>query len=303
MEKKSRTSRFFTSRQFFLTVCIVPTFLLFVVFMLYPIVDLIRVSFYSWDGLLGNMKFIGLKNYETMFKNTAFWTSFRNTVFFIVFCTLITVFLSLFLATVLSKSKVKHKAFYRVVFYFPNILSIVVISGIFNGIFSPENGVLNSFLSLVGLDFMRHNWMADSSTVNWCLVFVMVWQAVGYYMVMYVAGMDSIPVDLYEVADLEGATGMQKFMKITLPMTWEVIRVTLTFFVISTINMSFLFVKAMTQGGPDGTSDVLLNVMYQQSYSAGNYGYGMAIGTFLFLFSFGLSLIIQKLTNKKVLEN
>ncbi|MEG1639334.1 MAG: sugar ABC transporter permease, partial [Ruthenibacterium sp.] len=238
MEKKSRTSRFFTSRQFFLTVCIVPTFLLFVVFMLYPIVDLIRVSFYSWDGLLGNMKFIGLKNYETMFKNTAFWTSFRNTVFFIVFCTLITVFLSLFLATVLSKSKVKHKAFYRVVFYFPNILSIVVISGIFNGIFSPENGVLNSFLSLVGLDFMRHNWMADSSTVNWCLVFVMVWQAVGYYMVMYVAGMDSIPVDLYEVADLEGATGMQKFMKITLPMTWEVIRVTLTFFVISTINMS-----------------------------------------------------------------
>lgn len=307
MQKRSSNyfrhiSGFFSSRGFFLTVCIVPTFVLFTIFMLYPIVDLIRVSFYSWDGLLSDMEFVGFKNYKTMFRNTAFWISFRNTIFFIVFCTLFTVFLSLFLAAVLSKSKVKHKAFYRIVFYIPNILSIVVISGIFNGIFSPENGVLNSLLSLVGLDALRHNWLADSSTVNWCLVFVMVWQAVGYYMVMYVAGMDSIPIDLYEVADLEGANGVQKFMKITLPMTWEVIRVTLTFFVISTINMSFLFVKAMTQGGPDGASDVLLNVMYQQSYSAGNYGYGMAIGTFLFLFSFGLSLIVKRLTNKNQKE-
>ena len=273
--------------------------MLFVLFMLVPIFDLIRVSFYSWDGLMGDMKWIGLKNYKTMFSNSLFWSGFWNTVYFIIGGTVLIASLSIFLAAVLSKGNIRFKNFYRILFYFPNILSVVVISGIFTGVFAPDRGVLSSFLTFVGLESLVHNWLADPSTVRGCILFVMVWQAVGYYMVMYLTGMDGIDNSLYEFSDLEGATGIQKFFKITLPMTWEVIRVTISLFVISSINMSFLFVNAMTGGGPNGSSDVLLNIMYQQSYDAGNYGYGMAVGSFLFVFSFGLSLILKRLTNKK----
>lgn len=299
MKIRNKGQSFFRSKQFFIFICVVPTFILFCLFMLYPIIDLIRVSFYSWDGLLGNMEWIGVKNYKTMFGSDLFWKAFSNTVVYIVAATAFTIVLALFFASVLAKGKIKHKAFFRIVFYFPNILSVVVISGIFNGIYSPDKGILNSVLDILHLEFWKHNWLADSNTVVGAIVVAMIWQAVGYYMVMYVAGMDSIPDSLYEVAELEGANGFQQFFGITLPLTWEVVRVTLTFFIISNINLSFLLVKAMTGGGPDGASDVLLNIMYQQAYSAGNYGYGMAIGSFLFFFSFIASLIVQKLTNRE----
>lgn len=301
--KSMGIKQLFESKGFFIFLCVVPTFLLYAIFMLFPIADLIRVSFYRWDGLLGNMEWIGLGNYKTMFNNELFWDGFINTIILIVVATVFTIVLALFFAAVLSGNKIKHKSFFRIIFYFPNILSVVVISGIFNGIYSPDKGILNSILDLLSLSAFKHNWLADSKTVLYAIAFAMIWQAVGYYMVMYIAGMDSIPDSLYEVADLEGASEFQKFMKITLPLTWEVVRVTLTFFIISNINLSFLFVKAMTGGGPDGASEVLLNIMYQQAYSAGNYGYGMAIGSFLFFFSFGASLIVQKLTNRDEKES
>ena len=120
-------------------------------------------------------------------------------------------------------------------------------------------------------------------------------------MVMYIAGMDSISDELYESASLDGASKFHQFFIITLPLTWQVIRVTLTFFIISTINMSFLFVTAMTNGAPDGASNVLLVYMSQQRAN-GSFGYAMAIGTMLFIFAYGISLIVNKLTEKDPLD-
>ncbi len=286
-------------RNVFLAVCLIPTFVLYFIFMILPTLNVFQLSLYKWSGLLGEKKFIGLDNFVTMFQSDKFWLSFRNTLFFMVFTTFFTIILALFFATVLSKSKIRGKSFYRIVFYFPNILSVVIIAAIFNNLYAAEKGALNVFLSTVGLGKYTHMWLSDRSTVLYAISFAMIWQAVGYYMVMYVAGMDSIPNSLYECADLEGASGWTKFFKITLPLTWEVVRVTLTFFVISSINMSFLFVKAMTNGQPDGASDVLLNMMYFEAYNNSHYGYGMAIGAFLFIFSFVVSLIVQKLTDRE----
>ena len=114
--------------------------------------------------------------------------------------------------------------------------------------------------------------------------------------------MSSIPESLYEAADLEGASKFNQFFSITLPLVWGTIRTTLTFFIISSINLSFLFVKVMTSGGPDGASSVFLEYMYKQAYGNSSYGYGMAIGVVIFIFSFGLSLIISKATNRDVIE-
>ncbi|PWM71114.1 MAG: ABC transporter permease, partial [Bacillota bacterium] len=180
--------------------------------------------------------------------------------------------------------------------YIPNILSIVVIAAIFSAILNPTYGVMKAIANLFNASYT--GWLGNTKAVMWCIAFAMIWQAVGYYMVMYIAGMDSVPDHLYEAADLEGCGKMRQFFVITVPMTWEVIRTTLTFFIISTINMSFLFVDSMTQG--EANSHVLLTFMYK--FFNDQYGYAMAIGTVIFVLAYTLSLIIQRLTRREIIE-
>ena len=130
----------------------------------------------------------------------------------------------------------------------------------------------------------------------------MVWQAIGYYMVMYMASMSAVPGSLDESAGLDGANRVTQFFQITIPLIWTNIRTTLTFFIISTINMAFLFVSSMTGGGPNNASNVALLYMYNQKNLGGGYGYAMAIGVVIFLVSFGLSALVNKATEREVLE-
>ena len=143
-------------------------------------------------------------------------------------------------------------------------------------------------------------WKGEDLVVT-SIIIAMVWQAIGYYMVMYMASMSAVPESLYESANLDGAGRMTQFFQITIPLIWTNIRTTLTFFIISTINMAFLFVTAMTDGGPNGVSEVALFYMYRQK-DAGLYGYSMAIGVVIFLFSFALSALVNKATERKALE-
>ena len=145
-------------------------------------------------------------------------------------------------------------------------------------------------------------WLGDQNVVIYAIAGALIWQAIGYYMVMYMASISSIPESLYEAAAIEGASKFQQFKDITLPLIWNNIRTTLTFFITSTINLSFLLVQVMTGGGPDGSSEVFLFYMYDQAYTNSTYGYGMAIGVIVFLFSFALSSIINRATKREVLE-
>ena len=205
-------------------------------------------------------------------------------------------------AAILQRGKFKGKNFFRVIFYIPNILSIVVIGGIFGAIYDPSNGLLNTFLEAVHLDFLTHKWMGEPKIVIYSIIFALVWQAIGYYMVMYMSGMSAIPEDLYEAASLDGSSEINTFFTVTLPLIWTNIRTTLTFYIISTINLSFLFVQIMTDGGPNGKTEVFLNYMYKQAYGNGAYGYGMAIGVVVFIFSFVLAAIVNKITDREVYE-
>lgn len=145
-------------------------------------------------------------------------------------------------------------------------------------------------------------WLGNQQLVIYSIAIALVWQAIGYYMVMYMASMASIPESIYESVNLDGAGRVKTFFSITIPLVWTNIRTTLTFFIISTINLSFLFVKAMTSGGPDGASEVILSYMYKQAYTNSSYGYGMAIGAVVFIFSFALSAIVNKVTKREPLE-
>lgn len=295
--KKKR--RFDWRRTGFLLFCIVPSTVLYFMFMIFPSIDVFKNSAYSWSGLSQNKTFIGMKNFVTLFNDENFWIAFKNTIFLMVVVTIATMALSLFLAYRLTQSKLKEKNVYRVLFFFPNVLSIVVIGTLFKNIYAPTTGIVNSFLKAVGLDSWCHAWLGEPETVLWAVAVAMVWQAFGYYMVMYLAGMDSISPELYEVADIEGATERQKFFKITLPLMWEIVRITLVFFITSTMNMSFLFVSVMTNGGPNGRSEVLLSYMYKQAFTQANFGYAMAAVVIVFLFSFLLAGVMNLLTRQK----
>ena len=221
-------------------------------------------------------------------------------ILLIVAVTIITFLFALTFAAILTRENIKGQNFFRIVFYIPNILSIVVIAGIFSAIYKPENGMLNSIIGLFR-DMTDPILWKGESLVMVSLIIAMVWQAIGYYMVMYMASMSSVPESLYESSNLDGAGRLTQFFQITIPLIWTNIRTTLTFFIISTINMAFLFVKAMTSGGPNGASEVTLSYMYGQK-DAGLYGYSMAIGVVIFLFSFALSALVNKVTDREPLE-
>lgn len=299
MSKKGKNSK---SKKLFIGLSVIPACILFLVFMVIPTLNVFWMSMFKWGGLSNNKKFVGLNNFIILFKDMKFIKSFQNTLFLIVFVTIVTLVLAIALAAILIRKDIKFNNFFRIVFYLPNILSVVVISAIFSAILDPNQGILNATLGFFKLETWKRMWLGDASTVVWCVAFAMIWQAVGYYMVMYMSAMSSIPESLYEAADLEGASKFNQFFSITLPLVWGTIRTTLTFFIISSINLSFLFVKVMTGGGPDGASESFLGYMYKQAYGNSSYGYGMAIGVVIFLFSFGLSLIISKITERDVIE-
>lgn len=291
------------ARSVFIGVSVAPAVILFIIFMMIPTFNVFKMSLYKWGGYSNNKEFVGLNNFRILMEDTNFFRSFQNTVLLIVCVTVVTMAVALIFAAILSREKIKGQNFFRIVFYIPNILSVVVISAIFSAIYDPNNGLLNSILSIFrGQDADPVLWLGDQKIVIYSLVIAMIWQAIGYYMVMYMASMASVPESLYESANLEGASRIQQFFSITLPLIWTNVRTTLTFFVISSINLSFLFVKALTNGGPDGSTEVFLSYMYKQAYTNSSYGYGMAIGVVVFLFSFGLSAVVNFVTKREPLE-
>ena len=301
MAKSKNVRKMSGATKRFIAVGTIPTFLLYFVFVLFPIVQMFYYSFFNVDSLLRSKTFAGFSNFTTLFHDEKFWMAFRNTIYLIVVVTVVTFFLAMLFASMLAKSKIKGKSFFRIVFYIPNILSIVVISAIFSMLYDSDAGIIGPIVRLFNKDFVYTGVLGDPNKVVKAIAIAMIWQAVGYYMVMYLAAMDSISDELYESAGLDGAGKVCQFFNITLPMTWQVVRVTLTFFIISTINMSFLFINSMTQGKPGGASNVLLMYMAQNRQGL-TFGYSMAIGTVLFVFAYVLALIVNKLTSKDPLD-
>ena len=286
-------------RTAFVLACVAPAVILFTIFMVVPTFNVFRLSLYQRSTFNPNEVFIGLKNFEMLMRDATFIRSMQNMLLLIVMVTIFTMGTALLFAGILTREKLKGQDFFRIVFYIPNILSVVVISGIFSAIYDVDRGLLNSILSVFGKEGLL--WKGEQHVIM-SLVIAMVWQAIGYYMVMYMASMAAVPGSLYESADLDGANRRTQFFQITIPLIWTNIRTTLTFFIISTINMAFLFVSAMTGGGPNNASNVALLYMYNQKNLGGGYGYAMAIGVVIFLVSFGLSALVNKVTEREILE-
>ncbi len=293
MKKKNRL---------FITLCALPGILLVSIFMVYPTLSVFSMSLFKWGGLSPTKTFIGLGNFVTLFKDKNFLRAFQNQVLLIVIVTIVTIVLALVFASILVKEKIKGQNFYRIIFYIPNILSVTVIASIFSAIYDPSQGILNGFFKLFNSNHVNIQFLGDPQIVVYAIAIALVWQAIGYYMVMYMAAMSNIPITLYEVAELEGVGRFKQFTQITIPLIWDNIRTTLTFFIVSNINLSFLFTKIMTNGGPYGSSQTFLGYLYNQAYDNSVFGYGMAIATVVFIFTFIVVGFINIATKRKTIQ-
>lgn len=249
----------------------------FLMFMLIPMAATFVLSFMKYD-MLDAPKFIGFKNYVDMFHDPIAWQVTGNTILYTILTVPVGMVLSLVLAVALDQ-KIALRRFYRAAFFLPSITSMVVVAIVWQWIYNPEFGLLNFFLSLFGI--APKKWLISSSTAMISLAIVGVWKRLGYDMLLFLSGLQGISTSYYEVAELDGASKMQQFRYITLPLLTPT---TFFVFVMALINSFQVFdqVMLMTEGGPGRTTSVLVHYLYQNAFQYFKMGYACSLAYLLF---------------------
>lgn len=273
---------------------ILPNFIGFAVLTLGPVLALFYLSLTSWDAF-GAAEWVGLDNFSELLGDGTFHTALLNTGYYAIIHIPLTLAASLGLALLLNQ-KLRGVAFFRTVAFFPYITSIVAIAVVWNMLFSPDAGVINQFLRFLGVD-NPPGWTTSTTWSMPAVIIVSTWRYMGYYMLLFLAGLQAIPGELYEAARVDGAGAVQRFMNVTLPG----LRPT-TFFVtvILTIESFKVFdlILVMTDGGPGISTLVLSQYIYQTGFEEHDFGYASAVAIVLFLICITVT-VIQYLINKR----
>ncbi|WP_042142542.1 carbohydrate ABC transporter permease [Paucisalibacillus sp. EB02] len=286
----------------FLAFCLVPTFILFSIFTLYPLFSGLYYSFFDWSGSSSNKEFIGFANYIKLFKDAIIPDTIMHDYFLVVTKILGIMVLAMFFAVALTQLKIKEAPFYRIVFFFPNIMSVVVIGILWTFIYNPSLGLVNSGLEFLGLEGWAKPWLGDEKWALPSIVLPAVWAGIGLFMLMLMGGIANISKSYYEAARIDGASEWQQFWKITLPLVWPQVKVSILYIVITTLNGSFILVQVMTGGGPNNSTHVMGSYLYQQAFKQYNFGYGATIGVMILVLSLITVLFIQFLMRREKVE-
>ncbi|WP_135556753.1 carbohydrate ABC transporter permease [Paenibacillus cymbidii] len=267
-----------------------PSLLGYGMFMLFPIVFSLVLSFSDWDLVSGlrHIRLVGLDNFRALFSDGLFYHSLRNNGIYTIVVVPVTMAVALVLAMALN-SKVYMKGPLRLVYFMPYITTIVAASVVWMALLHPSQGPLTQFLLSVGVD-NPPKWLGSTTWALPSLMMMMIWNGLGYDLIIYMAGLQGISKDLYEAAEVDGASGVRKFFSITLPL----LSPTTFFLFITRIIHSFeIFgpVNIMTQGGPGDSTSVLVHYIYVTSFRFYKFGYGSAIAWVLFAIIFIITLI------------
>ncbi|NRY60239.1 carbohydrate ABC transporter permease [Clostridium beijerinckii] len=265
---------------------ILPNFLGFAIFTLIPMIFAFALAFLNWDGS-NPITFAGLDNFKHLFKDSTFKISIINTIYYSIGTVPLTLAASLGIAILLNK-KIFARNFFRTVFFFPYVASLIAVAVVWNMIFNPSMGIVNSFLTSIGVA-NPPGWTSSTVWAMPVIIFVSIWKNMGYYMVIYLAALQGIPAELYEAASLDGANSWQKFKNVTLPMLTPT-----TFFVSIMLTIScfkvFDFVYMMTQGGPGRSTMVLVYHIYNTAFKEFAYGYSSAMSMVLFVIVLAITI-------------
>ncbi|BDG43645.1 carbohydrate ABC transporter permease [Saccharococcus caldoxylosilyticus] len=271
---------------------ILPPLLLIVALIYIPIIMTGYYSLTQWDGI-GQMKFIGLDNYKELIKDGMFWKSVYHSFLLAVF-SVISLLGYLAVSLVLS-GKVKGANLLRKIYLIPMLLSSVAIGQLWLRIYHPSNGMLNYFLSFLGIE-NPPNWLADPSIVLYAIFIPIIWQYAGFYILIYYAALKSIPPSIIEAAIIDGANPLQLAYKIKVPLISGVIKVTIVLAVVGSLKY-FDLIYVMTDGGPNGASEVMASYMYHKAFRSFNFGYGSTVAFSLLFICMIVTWLIRKLTN------
>ncbi|KRV51386.1 ABC transporter permease [Wenjunlia vitaminophila] len=287
---------------------------IYAVFVISPFVQAIYYSFTDWTGLSSDYSWVGLENYDRLLDDEIFWKALRNNLLLLLVLPLVTLGLGLFFAFMLNVggkrrrgaviAGVRGSGFYKVVYFFPQVLSIAIVAVLFRYAYEPtEGGALNGFLRAIGLDSVQPLWLGDPDLALWCVMAVMVWCNVGFYVVLFSAGMSSIPRDFYEAALLDGANRFTTFFRITLPLLWDTVQTGWIYMGIIALD-SFAVVQIMTigPGGPDYSTEVLSFYLYTKSFRDGQAGQATALGVALLIVTLIFAGIVMRLGRRERLE-
>ena len=276
-----------------------PALILYSLFVIYPYAQAMYVAFTKWKGLRKSPRFVGLDNFEKMLGDDQFWNALSNNLIYLVFLPIITLGFALFMAFMISQ-KVRFSNFYRVTFFFPQVMSVVAIGILWSFVYHPTIGIFSSLLKAVGIE-NPPIWLGDPDTALWSIVAVTVWQSAGFFMVIFMAGMLSIPKSLYEAAALDGAGRGSTFFRITFPLLWENTLSSLVIITVIAMDM-FGITFTMTQGGPDRSTDVLATLLYEHAFLHSRFGYATSIAMVYFIIVIVLTLLIFRVTRRETIE-
>ncbi|MFJ8228603.1 carbohydrate ABC transporter permease [Streptomyces sp. NPDC094448] len=290
---------------------------LYALFVIWPFIQAIFYSFTNWTGLSPEFKMIGFDNYSRMLEDDVFWKALQHSLVFAVVLPLVTIGLALFFAFMINVggrrrkgaavAGVRGSGFYKIVYFFPQVLSIAIVALLFKFAYNPSDGAINSALKAVGLGSIQPEWLGDPDLALICVMVVLVWSTVGFFVVLFSAGMASIPRDFYEAALLDGANRFTTFFRITLPLLWDTVQSGWIYMGILALGAeSFAVVHIMTVGpsggGPDYSTIVLPLYVYQKAFGPGQAAYATTIGVALLLVTLLFAAVVMRLGRRERLE-
>lgn len=279
-------------------VLLLPWLITLAVFWLYPLGYALVLSFTKYQTLTNTMSWIGIQNYKAVFASEAFWQALSNTLVFTFGTVPVTTAFALAMAASVRKRSARFADVLRVGYFLPSVTSLVVIALIFTNLYARD-GYVNGICAMIGLPYPEQGWLLTKGTALLAIMAMDVWISTGYYMVLFLAAMEAIPKDLYENAELTGATPWQQFYRITLPL----LRPTMLFVVvINTIKSFQVFIEVyvMTKGGPLGATTTLVYSVYHNAFEQSDMmGYASALAWVVFVILLGFSVLQMKVLRTK----
>ncbi|MHC6219078.1 carbohydrate ABC transporter permease [Arthrobacter sp. MMS24-S77] len=281
---------------------------IYLAFVIWPFIQAFGYSMTDWSGFSAKQNFIGFENYRKIFTDDIFMKALGNNILLVIFLPIITIILSLVLATLVtvggsSKGQIKglkNSSFYRVVSFFPYTIPAIAIGIMWGQIYDPSGGLLNGMLTSLGLDqFKSYAWLGDKSTAMVATMFVIVWGFVGFYMVLFVAGIKGIPAETFEAARIDGAGRFRTAVSITIPLIRDNIQTAYIYMGILALD-AFVYMAALNPGGgPDNSTLVMAQQLFFTAFTKSQFGLASAMGVVLaiatLIFS-GLVFLVNRIT-------
>lgn len=279
---------------------VAPGFMLFLFMVCFPITMSAYYGTTNWTGI-GAYEFVGLENYQKiLFHDSVFWRSLLNALLLLAATLLIQHPIAL-LFSIFVMHAGKLEKWFRAIFFIPAVISIVVTSKMWVSVFHPNFGMLNKLLEGVGLSTWKQDWLGDSNIAIWCIIVVVMWQGFGYALLLYYAGLQGIPKDLYEAAELDGAGRVKLYTRVIIPLLSPMVRVAVVIAVTACLKqMETVFL--MTNGGPANTTQFIGNYLYKTAFSSSLYGYGNAISVVFVIICLIITVAMNKAFKKDVGE-